>query len=156
LKRKIIILCLGILILTSMVAWIIEKKDERTLMALENERHSFKWFNEQIHLNNEIIISFSKSEAPVETVDVSVNSLRNAYQQFLSTMYALELVGTERFKKIDYLWTTYWEYTSSKGLISKNDILFLQDLGNEFTQIEEELSNEITDLKMKQTSYLWN
>jgi hypothetical protein len=139
-----------------MVAWIIEKKDERTLMALENERHSFKWFNEQIHLNNEIIISFSKSEAPVETVDVSVNSLRNAYQQFLSTMYALELVGTERFKKIDYLWTTYWEYTSSKGLISKNDILFLQDLGNEFTQIEEELSNEITDLKMKQTSYLWN
>jgi hypothetical protein len=156
LKRKIIILCLGILILTSMVAWIIEKKDERTLMALENERHSFKWFNEQIHLNNEIIISFSKSEAPVETVDVSVNSLRNAYQQFLSTMYALELVGTERFKKIDYLWTTYWEYTSSKGLISKNDILFLQDLGNEFTQIEEELSNEITDLKMKQTTYLWN
>jgi hypothetical protein len=155
-KKWILTICLGALFLTIMVAWIIEKKDERALAALEEELHSFKWFNEQIHLNNEVVLSFSKKEATKETVDVSVSSLRNAYQLFLSSMFALDLVETERFKEIDDLWKSYWEYTTFKDSLPKNDLSILQGQGNEFTKIEEELSTEITDLKRKQSNYWWN
>jgi hypothetical protein len=155
-KKWIITICLCALFLTTMVAWIIEKKDDRALMALEEELHSFKWFNEQIQLNNEVVLSFSKNEATKETVDVSVSSLRNAYQLFLSNMFALDLVETERFKEIDDLWKSYWEYTTFKASLPKNDLSFLQEQGNEFTKIQEELSAKITDLKRKQSDYWWN
>jgi hypothetical protein len=62
-KKRIITFCLGALFLTTMVAWINEIIDERALMALEEELQPFKWFNKQIHLNNEVVLSFSKNEA---------------------------------------------------------------------------------------------
>jgi hypothetical protein len=125
-------------------------------MELEKEMHSFKWFNEQIHLNNEVVLSFSKNEVSKETVDVSVSSLRNAYHLFISNMFELDLVETERFNEVDDLWKSYWEYTTFKDSLSNNELSFLQNQANEFTKIEEELSDEIIDLKRKQRNYWWN
>ncbi|WP_282154759.1 hypothetical protein [Cytobacillus gottheilii] len=155
-KKWIIIICLGALFLATIFAWIIEKKDERALKVLEAQLHTFEWFNEQIQLTNEVILSFSNNEASIETVDVSVNSLRNTYRLFLTSMYSLELVETERFHMIQDLWDTYWKYTSFTDPLSKQHLALLQEQGNEFTKVEKKISNEVNELKRKQRNYWWH
>lgn len=154
-KKKIVILSIFTLFLTILYAGIIELKDNNAKRELYSESNALRWFNEQIKLNSETVLSFSKGEVSKETVSVSVSSLRNIYYLYISNIFELDLNETERFKEINDLFITYWGLTTFTDSISAKDLSDMQNLEKEFSQFEVEISNEINDMVEKQRNYWW-
>ena len=154
-RKKVIKICLIILFLTILFAWIIQTKDNREIKQLAKQAMIFQEFHQQIQLNNDVLLSFENDEVSKRTVDVSVSSLQNIYYLYVQNMIALDLVETKQFQEIDDLFDRYWQLTTFKNSISSDDILNIQKLGNRFDKIEEEISNKISNLHEKQKNYWW-
>lgn len=146
-KKTVVILLITALIFTIFTAYLVEWQDSRKLRVIESEYADLQWFNEQIQLNNEVQVAFSKGGLSKETVDVSLSSLQNAYQLYLPN-------ETERANEINELWARYWTVTT-KDKMTEYDLSVLQDIGTELIKIEKDISNEVSDLKEKQNSYWW-
>ena len=146
-KKKIVILFTAALFFTILTAYLVEWQDSRKLRVIESVYADLQWFNEQIQLNNEVQVSYRQGELSKETVNVSLSSLQNAYQLYLPN-------ETERANEINELWARYWTVTT-KDKMTEYDLSVLQDIGKELIKIEKDMSNEVSDLKEKHSSYWW-